>query len=90
MNIANHKRLLIQSVKINRDDRTLSVYLNSGDVLVLPYDYTDRIASATVEKLQRYHLIGEGIGIHFDEIDEDISLEGILRYKQAHDFRMVS
>jgi len=61
------------------------VYLSSGDMLALPYDYTPRLAKAKRNQLCNYHLIGGGRGIHFPEIDEDISLKGIIRYKTSHE-----
>ena len=43
--------------------------------------YTKKIQSATKEELFNYRLIGGGIGVHFEQIDEDISLSGIIYYK---------
>ena len=40
---------------------------------------------ASKEELLQYHLIGGGVGVHFDKIDEDISLKGIIEYKVAHE-----
>jgi hypothetical protein len=70
--------------KIELDTKIL-VYLNSGDILTLPYSYTKRIEQSSVSQLLNYHLIGGGRGIHFDDIDEDISLEGIIDYKLKHE-----
>ncbi len=53
------------------------VHLKSSDVLSIPYSYTPKIQKANKEQLQNYRLIGDGIGVHFEEIDEDISLGGI-------------
>lgn len=63
------------------------VYLKSDDILTLPYSYTKKIEHATKEQLLSYRLIGGGIGIHFEEIDEDISLSGIIAYKISHELR---
>ena len=70
--------------KIELDTKIL-VYLNSGDILTLPYSYTKRIEQSSVLQLLNYHLIGGGRGVHFDDIDEDISLEGIIDYKLKHE-----
>ena len=66
-------------------DNKIHVVLSTGDRLTLPYDYTERIKKADKAQLQNYRLIGGGRGIHFPDIDEDISLNGILRYKTSHD-----
>ena len=63
------------------------VYLNSSDVLSIPYDYTKKIKNATKEQLLNYRLIGNGVGVHFEQIDEDISLSGIITYKINHELR---
>ncbi len=63
------------------------VYLNSGDVLSIPYSYTKKIQNATKEQLLNYRLIGDGVGVHFEQIDEDISLNGIISYKLNHELR---
>lgn len=63
------------------------VHLKSSDVLSIPYSYTPKIQKAKKEQLQNYRLIGDGIGVHFEEIDEDISLGGIISYKLAHELR---
>ncbi|MDP2849553.1 MAG: hypothetical protein Q8O20_00610 [Sulfuricurvum sp.] len=38
-----------------------------------------------MSQLLNHHFIGGGRGIHFDDIDEDISLEGIIDYKLKHE-----
>jgi len=74
---------------INRLDfgDKIYVYLKSGDILTLPYSYTKKIQNATKEELFNYRLIGGGIGIHFEQIDEDISLSGIISYKLNHELQ---
>jgi len=47
--------------------------------LTVPYTYTKLLASAKLSELKDYRLIAGGIGIHFDKIDEDISVEGLVR-----------
>lgn len=66
-------------------DEKIHIYLSSGDILVIPYSYTKRIEEAGKDKLANYRLIGGGIGVHFVEIDEDISLNGIIHYKMKHE-----
>jgi len=78
MNTSKHKTKI---TKVTFDNQKIYVTLSSGDVLTLPYTYTYKIANASKEDLKSYRLIGDGIGIHFEKIDEDISLNGILRYK---------
>ncbi len=55
------------------------IELTTNRVLAVPYTYTERLKSAKKKDLEVYRLIANGIGIHFEKIDEDISLEGIIR-----------
>jgi hypothetical protein len=82
MNTSPKNRTLIERLRFA--DR-IYVELNTGDVLSLPYDYTKRLKEARPEELESYRLIGGGRGVHFPAIDEDISLEGIIRYKTSHE-----
>lgn len=77
------------STLINRLDfgDKIYVYLQSDDILAIPYNYTKKIQNATKEELLNYRLIGGGIGVHFESIDEDISLNGIISYKLNHELQ---
>jgi hypothetical protein len=66
--------------KIELQDKIL-VHFTSGDILSLPYSYTALLSKSTKDELKNYHLIGGGRGVHFEDIDEDISLHGIIEYK---------
>jgi len=76
MNTLNN-RILIKSVGFG--DEKLYIELNSSRVLSVPYTYTQRLKKATPDELKDYKLIANGVGIHFPKIDEDISVEGIIR-----------
>ena len=82
MSISNNNGTLIKYLEF--DDK-IHIYLTSGDILVIPYVYTDRLSKASNKELRNYHLIAGGIGVHFEDIDEDISLNGIIRYKMQHE-----
>ena len=70
-------RILIESVGFG--DKKMYIELSTDRVLTVPYTYTERLKSASREDLDNYRLIANGIGIHFNKIDEDISVEGIIR-----------
>ena len=71
-------------IKLTFDDK-IYVALSTGDILTIPYAYTKKLSLAKKEDLTSYHLIGDGIGVHFEKIDEDISLSGIVRYKMKNE-----
>jgi hypothetical protein len=70
-------QIFIKSVGFG--DEKLYIELTSGRVLAVPYSYTPKLRNASKEELQDYRLIGNGVGIHFEKIDEDISAEGVIR-----------
>ncbi|SMP86031.1 HicB_like antitoxin of toxin-antitoxin system [Epsilonproteobacteria bacterium SCGC AD-308-P11] len=68
---------LVKSIGFG-DDK-MYIELNTSRVLAVPYTYTDKLKNAKIEDLKDYRLIANGLGIHFNAIDEDLSIEGIIR-----------
>ena len=56
----------------------LHVVLADGREISVPLEWFPRLRDATVEQRNGWTLIGRGIGIHWESIDEDISVESIL------------
>ena len=64
--------------KVTFDSDDMQVALKDGRKLSVPLAYFPRLLHATVDALSNYSLSGGGVGIHWDELDEDISVEGLL------------
>jgi len=60
------------------DDRIV-VVLADGRELAVPLAWFPRLADATVEQRRNWRLIGRGHGIHWPDVDEDISVASLLR-----------
>jgi hypothetical protein len=60
-------------------EETVSVDLMDGRVITVPLVWYPRLFNATVEQRSQWEVCGGGYGIHWDEIDEDLSTEGMLR-----------
>jgi hypothetical protein len=60
------------------DQDTMWVHLVDGRTLGIPLAYFPRLLSATPEQLGRHVISGGGTGLHWDELDEDISVEHLL------------
>ena len=60
------------------DNENLCVALYDGRQLFVPLAYFPRLLKATPQQRTHYELSGGGIGIHWDELDEDISVPGLL------------
>lgn len=66
------------AVDVRVTEDTLSVDLRDGRTLQVPLVWYPRLAYATQEERNHWRLIGQGRGIHWEGIDEDISLVGLL------------
>lgn len=56
----------------------ITAYLVDGRTVSVPLAWSWRLSEATPAQRDHWELIGDGIGIHWPEIDEDISIEGML------------
>ncbi len=61
------------------DDGFVTVTLRDGRRVSAPLDRYPRLASATEAERRDWRVIGQGEGIHWPLIDEDLSVEGLLR-----------
>ena len=60
-------------------DHDMVVSLVDGRKVVIPLVWFPRLANAAKSQLKNYQLLGDGEGIHWPEIDEDLSVSGLLR-----------
>lgn len=65
------------------DADLMHVALSDGRRLGVPLDWFPRLAGATPQQRQRWELIGRGVGIHWPDIDEDLSVAGLLAGHRA-------
>jgi hypothetical protein len=70
-----------ENVRITGD--TLTVDLSDGRTIAVPLEWFPRLVNATREERSNWRLIGGGYGIHWEDIDEDISVEGLLAGKPS-------
>jgi hypothetical protein len=59
-------------------DDTLTVDLVDGRTLSVPIAWYPRLAHGTASERQNWSVIGRGEGIHWSDLDEDLSVEGLL------------
>lgn len=67
-----------QASKVAFIDGSLIVELRDGRTISVPMDWYPRLLEATPSELSAWELTGGGSGIHWPELDEDISIEGLL------------
>jgi hypothetical protein len=63
---------------VSFDSSMMWVDLVDGRKLGVPLAYFPRLLNATPEKRAHYEISGGGSGLHWDELDEDISVDGLL------------
>jgi len=67
---------LAESVSVTDD--ALTVYVADGRSIAVPIAWYPRLAHGTVAERANWRLIGRGEGIHWPDLDEDISVESLL------------
>lgn len=66
----------IKNVEVT--DAMITAHLADGRVISVPLAWSWRLAAASPAERARYEIIGDGHGVHWPDIDEDISAEGML------------
>ena len=59
--------------------KALQVVLADGREILAPLQWFPRLQKATRRQRNKWRLIGGGIGIHWEDVDEDISVASLLR-----------
>jgi hypothetical protein len=67
------------AVDVTVTDERLIITLADGRELAAPLLWFPRLAEATKEQREKWRFIGGGQGIHWPEVDEDISVASLLR-----------
>ena len=70
-------RIGVRDVRIS--DTHLTVILEDGRSISAPLDWYPRLADAERDQLENWEVSAGGFGIHWPELDEDLSTEGLLR-----------
>jgi hypothetical protein len=72
----------IKSVLVTEDLITFD--LVDGRTVSVPLAWSWRLSEATPEQRARFEIIGDGQGVHWPDIDEDLSAQGMLTGMPAH------
>ncbi|HKD15653.1 MAG TPA: DUF2442 domain-containing protein [Candidatus Angelobacter sp.] len=67
----------VSDVRINSD--TLTVSLKDGRTISVPLAWYPRLLNASSKQRKNWEIAGGGYGIHWPDVDEDLSTEGLLR-----------
>ncbi|MCG8556337.1 MAG: DUF2442 domain-containing protein [Proteobacteria bacterium] len=69
-----------RTVEFSND--SLIVHLQDGRSLSVPLEWFPALRDASPEQLAQYRLVGRGIGIHWEALDEDLSVQALLTQTQ--------
>ena len=65
-------------IDFNTTDEEIIACLADGRTISVPLVWSWRLSDATPEQRAKFEIIGDGQGVHWPDIDEDISVEGML------------
>jgi len=64
--------------RVEVTDEAITAFLVDGRVITVPLAWSWRLSEATPKQRANWRLIGDGHGVHWPDIDEDISADGML------------
>jgi uncharacterized protein DUF2442 len=68
-----------RALGVEFSDDALSVSLRDGRIITVPLVWYPRLLNATTEQRKNWKIAGGGYGIHWPDLDEDLSTERLLR-----------
>lgn len=77
MNTSPSESQVARALKATVTDDALAVDLADGRTVVVPLAWYPRLLHGNRQERNRWRLIGKGVGIHWPDLDEDISVEGL-------------
>lgn len=72
----------VMTIEVTDDE--IIAHLVDGRTISVPLVWSWRLAEATTEQRQHWEILGDGEGVRWPDIDEDISVEGMLHGMPAH------
>lgn len=76
MSIAVNTDARVKQVSVTDD--LITFHLIDGRVISVPLAWSWRLSDATPEQRNKYEIIGDGHGVHWPDVDEDLSVEGMF------------
>ena len=73
-----------RALAVEVTDDIISAHLADGRTITVPLAWSWRLAEATPAQRARFELLGGGVHIHWPEVDEDLSIRGMLEGVPAH------
>jgi len=87
MNSLATNQIEIRATAVRVSDDALIIDLADGRTVSTPLAWYPRLLHGSAAERQEHQLIGQGLGIHWPQLDEDISVEGILAGRPSYEGR---
>jgi len=78
-----------RACSVNCTDQELIVFLADGRNISVPIVWFPRLAKADAQQRADFEILGDGEGIHWPQIDEDISVFGLIAGKPSIEFKSI-
>ncbi len=78
MNIFINKKTAPIAQNIRFEKHMVNIELSDGRIIGIPLEWFPKLRDANEKQRENWRLIGKGIGIHWEDIDEDILVETLL------------
>jgi len=87
MNSLAAKQIEVRAAAVRVRDEALIIDLSDGRTVSAPLAWYPRLLHGTSAERQNHRLIGQGLGVHWPQLDEDISVEGVLAGRPSYESR---
>ena len=77
--LKTHSPTSVLAMNVRFTEDAMLVSLSDGREVSIPLEWFPRLRNATPEQRSKWRLIAHGIGMHWEEIDEDIAVTTLLR-----------
>ena len=78
MTVSQSEVISARALRVTVTDDTLSVDLADGRSISIPLAWYPRLVHGRPEERQNWRIIGDGEGIHWPDLDEDLSVDGLI------------
>jgi hypothetical protein len=87
MNISRTKLGEALAQRVTASDEALSVDLADGRTITVPRAWFPRLSHGSPTERANWRLVGGGVGVHWPDLDEDISVESLLARRRSGEGR---
>ena len=84
MSISDHSSRI---VSLTLTSKLIRVHLSNGQIVINPLEWYPRLCKASAAQRNAFEISGGGYAVHWEELDEDLSAEGLARGIPSFEYR---